>query len=60
MKKGSMDKNKAVLLAGQCVVFVGLAVLVGLGHNSSITDAMMAVSGSICGTGVYQFVKSRT
>ena len=53
-------QRTCLLLIGQCVVFVGLAVLVGLGHNSAITDALMAVSGSIAGVGLYETVKGRT
>lgn len=53
-----MDKNRCFLICSQLVVFVTLAVLVGLGHDSVITDAMLAISGSIVGTGVYQAVKS--
>lgn len=55
-----MDKNRCFLICSQLVVFVTLAVLVGLGHDSVITDAMLAISGSIVGTGVYQAVKSST
>ena len=54
-----MDWNKLVVLGGQAVVFVGLAVLVGLGHNSAITDALMAVSGSIAGVGLFQTVSKK-
>lgn len=53
-------QRTCTLLVAQCVVFVGLAVLVGLGHDSTITDALMAVSGSIAGVGVYEAVRGRT
>jgi len=52
-----MDKNRMVLLGAQCVVFVSLAILVGLGHDSAITDAMLAIAGSIIGVGAYEAVK---
>lgn len=52
-----MDWNKAVVIASQCVVFVGLVVLVGLGKNSYISDALIAVTGSIAGTGLYSTIK---
>jgi len=48
-----------VLLAGQCVVLVTLAVLVGLGHNSAITDGLMAVAGSIVGVGAFEAIKGQ-
>jgi len=54
-----MDKDKAVVLGSQCVVFIGLAVCVALGHDSVITDALLAVSGSIAGTGLYTTVKGK-
>jgi len=52
-----MDWNRLVIIGAQCVVFVGLVVCVSLGHDSSITDALLAVSGSIAGTGLYSMVK---
>jgi hypothetical protein len=52
-----MDWNKAVIIGSQCVVFIGLTVCVGLGHNSAITDAMLAIAGSLAGTGLYSQVK---
>jgi hypothetical protein len=52
-----MDWNKTVIVGSQCVVFVGLAVCVSLGHNSAITDAMLAIAGSLAGTGLYSQVK---
>lgn len=52
-----VDWNKLVIIGSQCVVFVGLAVCVVLGHNSAITDALLAISGSIAGTGIYSTAK---
>jgi len=53
-----MDLNRRmVLLGAQCVVFVSLATLVALGHDSAITDAMLAIAGSIIGVGAYEAVK---
>jgi len=54
---GYVDWNKTVVIGAQCVVFVGLVVCVILGHNSYITDAMMAVAGSLAGTGLYSQFK---
>lgn len=46
------------ILGGQVAVVIVLGVLVGLGHNSYIQDALLAVCGSIAGIGVYdRFVK---
>jgi hypothetical protein len=53
-----VDKNRLVLVGAQVVVFVTMAVLVALGHDSIICDAMIAIAGSIAGTGAYQAVKS--
>lgn len=54
-----MDWNRCVVIGAQCVVVVVLGVLVGLGHDSVITDALLAVSGSIAGVGVVQAVAKR-
>jgi hypothetical protein len=52
-----MDWNRGALLLAQCVVVVVLGVCVAMGHNSVITDALLAVSGSIAGAGLYAQVK---
>lgn len=52
-----MDWNKVLVLGSQTVVFVGLLVAVCMGHNSVITDALLAVSGSIVGGGLITTVK---
>jgi hypothetical protein len=57
MESDLMDWNKAVIVGAQCVVFIGLVVCVSLGHNSYITDAMIAIAGSLAGTGLYSQVK---
>lgn len=49
-----MDWNKLVFTAGQAVVVVVLGVLVGLGHNSAISEGLVAICGSMAGVGVYQ------
>ena len=54
-----MDWNRCVVIGAQCVVVCVLGVLVGLGHDSVITDALLAVSGSIAGVGVIQAVSKR-
>lgn len=53
-----MDWNKTVVVGAQAVVVVVLGVLVALGHDSSIVDALLAVSGSLCGIGLYHTVSS--
>lgn len=54
-----MDWNRFALLAAQVAVVVVLGVLVAVGRDSYITDGLMAVSGSIAGTGVYQTVTKK-
>lgn len=53
-----MSKDLCVL-ASQCVVVVVLGTLVGLGHNSSVTDALIAICGSVAGIGVYDRIKGK-
>jgi hypothetical protein len=55
-----MDWNRALLTGAQCVVFVTFAVLVGLGHDSAINDVLLAVGGSLAGTGAYQVIKGKS
>jgi len=52
-----MDWNRLVIIGAQCVVVVVLGVCVAMGHDSLITDALLAVSGSLAGTGLYSTVK---
>lgn len=54
-----MDWNRCVTIGAQLVVLVTLAVLVGLGHNSYVTDALMAVAGSVAGVGLIQTVSKK-
>lgn len=51
-----MDWNKFVLILAQCVVVVTLGVCVALGHDSAVTDGLLAISGSVAGIGVFQAV----
>jgi hypothetical protein len=53
----TVDWNKTVIIGAQCVVFIGLVVCVSLGHDSSITDGMLAITGSLAGTGLYSQFK---
>lgn len=53
-----MDWDKAVIVGSQCVAVVVLGVCVALGHNSLITDGLLAVSGSLAGVGLLSTVKS--
>lgn len=41
---------KCVVLLSEVAAFITLAVLVGTGHDSAITDALLAVGGAIVGT----------
>lgn len=51
------DWNRVAIVAAQGLVVVVLAGLVSAGHNSGITDGLLAVCGSIAGIGAYQLVK---
>lgn len=52
-----MDWNKLVIVGSQCVVVVVLGVCVAMGHDSYITDGLLAVCGSLAGMGLYSQVK---
>lgn len=54
-----MDWNRTVLLAAQVAVVIVLGVCVASGHDSVITDALLAVSGSIAGVGLFQTFKGK-
>lgn len=51
--------RELAILGGQVVVVIVLGVLVGLGHNSYIQDALLAVCGSIAGIGLYDRFKTK-
>ena len=55
-----MDWNRFALLGAQVVVVVVLGVCVALGHNSAVTDGLLAVSGSLAGTGAFQAIKGKS
>ncbi len=57
MESVLMDWNKLVVIGAQCVVVVVLGVCVALGHDSYITDGLLAVSGSVAGVGLYSQFK---
>jgi hypothetical protein len=46
-----------VLMIVQGIVVISLAACVIAGHNSAVTDALLAISGSITGIGVYEKLK---
>lgn len=48
-----------LVLGAQCVVVVVMGALVAVGEDGVITDALMAVSGAICGTGILQAVTKK-
>jgi len=54
-----MDWNKTVVIGAQCVVVVVLGICVALGHNSAVTDGLLAVSGSLAGAAVLQAVAKK-
>jgi len=54
-----MDWNKFTLIGSQVVVVVVLGTLIALGKDSTITNGLMVVSGSLAGTGLYQAVKPK-
>lgn len=47
-----LDWNKAVLLGAESIVVMVLGVCVMLGHNSAVTDGLLAASGLIVGGGL--------
>jgi len=51
-------RTELALIIAQVAVVIVLGVCVSLGHNSAITDALMAVCGSVAGTGAYSQVKA--
>lgn len=51
-----LDWNRFSLLSAQIVVVTVLGALVAVGRDSAITDGLLAVSGSVVGTGIYQTV----
>jgi len=55
-----MDWNRGLLVIGQIVALIVLGAMVCLGHNSAVTDALLVITGSLAGTGVYQAVKGKT
>jgi hypothetical protein len=55
-----MDWNKFAVLGAQCVVVIVLGVCVAMGHDSVITDALLAVSGSVAGVGLVQAVSRKS
>jgi outer membrane lipoprotein SlyB len=48
-----------VLIIAQVAVAGILGACVIMGHNSAITDALIAISGSVAGTGVYEKLKAK-
>jgi outer membrane lipoprotein SlyB len=48
-----------LILAAQVAVVCVMGALVGLGKDGVITDALLAVSGSIAGAGILQAVAKK-
>lgn len=54
-----MDWNKAILIGAQVVVVIVLGTLVGLGHDSAVTDGLLIVAGSVTGANIYTTVRGK-
>lgn len=52
-----VDWNRLSIVAAQSLAVVVLAGLVSAGHDSTITDSLIAICGSLAGIGAYQLVK---
>jgi hypothetical protein len=52
--------REIALIVAQSVVVVVLGVCVILGHDSAITDGLLAVSGSVAGIGVFEKIKTKS
>jgi hypothetical protein len=58
-QKGRIMTREYVLIGAQVIIVGILATLVALGHNSIITDGLIAVCASVAGVGVYQKVTGK-
>lgn len=59
-RKGrKVDWNKAVVIGSQCVVVMVLGALVAVGKDSYITDALLAISGSLVGCNILERVTKK-
>jgi len=57
-ERSGMTKENVLIMAQVAIAGI-LGVCVILGHNSAITDALIAISGSVAGTGVYERLKAK-
>ena len=57
MKGGHYMTRENVLLLAQVAVAAILGACVIMGHDSAITDGLLAVCGSVAGVGVYEKIK---
>lgn len=48
---------KACMLGLIAVVVISLSVLVATGHNSGVTDGLLAITGAAGGLGVWERLK---
>ena len=55
-----MDWNRTVIIGAQVCMVIVLGTLVGLGHDSAVTDGLLAISGSIAGIGIFQTVTRKS
>lgn len=44
-----VDWNRAIVLGSGCVVVVVLGICVAMGHDSAVTDGLLAASGLVLG-----------
>jgi outer membrane lipoprotein SlyB len=59
VRTAMMDWNKTVFIGSQVAVIGVMGALVALGHNSVITDILIAVSGSLAGSGVVEKIRAK-
>jgi uncharacterized membrane protein YfcA len=59
VKEGRMDWNRGILIIAETVAVAVLGACVALGHDSSVTDGLLAVVSLLTGQGVYVAVKKK-
>lgn len=52
-----MNWERCLVLIGQIVAVAVLGSLVALGHDSAVTDGLLAACGVLVGTSLYSAVK---
>jgi len=54
-----MNWERCLVLIGQVVAVGVLGSLVALGHDTAVTDGLLAVCGSLAGIGLIQATRSK-